>query len=129
MADYDLDGTDLLALLPYFEQAEREATNKAFAVVKDHAIDLRNAWRDNARSSSGRHGKHYPKSITAEQIPHNGAIEWEVGPETRLPQGGMGRGFEYGSANQPPHLDGAQAAAHVEPQFVKALDDIVRDLL
>lgn len=125
----DIDGSELLALVKYFEGAEREVARKTYPVVKAHAEQLRDDWRENARATARRHGKHYPKSITASQTPIADAIEWEVGPETRLRQGSMGRGFEYGSSNQPPHWDGARAAIGVEPKFVKALDEIVRGLL
>jgi hypothetical protein len=58
-----------------------------------------------ARESAGAHGKHYHKAITAEAI---GPLEWEYGPDAGYPQGGMS--FEYGSRNQPPHLDLARSA-------------------
>ncbi len=129
VADIDLDASEILALLPTFEKAEREATNKAYGAVKGSAMKLRDQWKRNARASSGTHGRRYPKAITAEQIPLVGAIEWEVGPESLMPQGGMGKGFEYGSVNQPPHLDGAQAVTKVEPLFVAALEKIMGELL
>ncbi|MER6942493.1 hypothetical protein ABT294_00595 [Nonomuraea sp. NPDC000554] len=125
----DLDSSDLEALIQVFDGAEQEAARRAYPVVKEHAEALRDQWRDNAKQSAGRHGKHYPKSITAEQVPAADAAEWEVGPETRLPQGSMGRGFEYGSRNQPPHLDGWQAVIGQEPKFLKSLDEIAKGLL
>lgn len=129
MADIELDGSGLLDIVRMLDGAEHKAASKAFEVVKDHAYRLRNEWRDNARHNSGAHGPHYPRAITAEQVPARDAVEWEVGPESRLPQGGMGRGFEYGSVKQPPHWDGTSAAVKVEPQFIAALDGIARDLL
>ena len=71
----------------------------------------------NATATAGTHGKHYPKSITAERTLSIGSIGVEVGPDSGMPQGGMGPGFEYGSVNQPPHLDGNKAADVHEPQF------------
>ena len=32
-----------------------------------------------------------------------------TGPDSGMKQGRMGRGFEFGSVNQPPHLDGLRA--------------------
>lgn len=58
-----------------------------------------------ARESSGRHGVHYPDSFDAEQL---SPFEWEYGPDASKLQGGMS--FEFGSRNQPPHLDLAQSA-------------------
>lgn len=125
----DIDGSEILDLVRYLDGAEHRAAEQTYPVVEQHAIELRNAWRDNARATAGKHGKHYPRAITAEQIPRADAVEWEIGPETRKPQGGMGAGFEYGSRNQPPHWDGTRAAVAQEPKFLAALDDIVRGLL
>jgi len=41
----------------------------------------------------------------------------------------MGRGFEYGSVNQPPHLDGMHATEATEPAFHHAIDLAVEGLL
>lgn len=125
----DIDGSELLALVEYFDGAERDVARKTYPVVKQHAEELRDAWRDNARETALPHGKHYPKAITAEQIPTGSEIAWVVGPENLRRQGSMGRGFEYGSVNQPPHLDGARAAITQEPMFFKALDEIIQGLL
>ncbi|GIH70341.1 hypothetical protein [Sphaerimonospora thailandensis] len=129
MADIELDGSGLLDIVKALDGAERQAANRAYEVVEKHAKELRNEWRDNARDTARRHGRHYPKAITAEQIPAKDAVEWEVGPEEMREQGGMGRGFEYGGPRQPPHLDGARATVKVEPGFIAALDEIARDLL
>jgi hypothetical protein len=124
----DVDASELAGLYAYLDTAEKEAPARTYPVVKQHAQELRDAWQKNARATAGRHGKHYPKSITAEQIP-SASIEWEVGPEIGRKQGSMGRGFEFGSSNQPPHLDGMQAATVQEPKFLAALDAIAEGLL
>jgi hypothetical protein len=95
------------------------------AVVKESAAELEKRWKANARRTAGRHGRLYPDAITT--TVHG--LEAEVGPESDRPQGGMGRGFEYGSSNQPPHNDGGRAAQVVEPLFYKAVDDVLGKLL
>lgn len=125
----DIDGSELLRLVEYFDGAEKDVARKTYPVVEQHAKELRDQWKENAVATARRHGKHYPDAITAEQVPVADEIAWEVGPETRRKQGSMGRGFEYGSSNQPPHWDGTRASIDQEPKFMKALDDIVRDLL
>lgn len=125
----DIDATELLKLEHLLQEAQEEVARRVYPAVKEAAEDLRDEWRRNARQTAGKHGKHYPRAITAEQIPVAGEALWEVGPESHLPQGGMGRGFEFGSQNQPPHLDGANATIKIEPQFVKAIEDIVEGLL
>ncbi|WP_214327849.1 hypothetical protein [Nonomuraea sediminis] len=129
MADDMLDASELLALAAYIEDGVQRAAEGAYPLVKEHALKLRDQWRDNAKRSAGRHGKHYHRSITAEQIPRTDAAEWEVGPNRALKQGSMGRGFEYGSAHQPPHLDGARATVAIAPDFNKAVDEFMRSLL
>lgn len=77
--------------------------------------------RDNAKRTAGKHGKHYPRSITSEMygvVEFGGAagIAGEYGPDSSKPQGGMS--FEFGSRNQPPHLDLARSADTIAPAFL-----------
>lgn len=76
--------------------------------------------RANAQRSAGAHGKHYPKSITSEM--HAG-LSGEYGPDAAMPQGGMS--FEFGSRNQPPHLDLAKSADLIGPKFEQKVDQKV----
>lgn len=123
----DLDASELLSLVEYFDGAEKGVAEKTYPVVEQHAKELRDQWQENARQTAGRHGRHYPSAITAEQLPLATEIAWEVGPERRRKQGNMS--FEYGSRNQAPHLDGANAAIEQEPRFLAAVDEIARGLL
>lgn len=97
------------------------------AVVRDGIRVGREIAKANAKRTAGAHGKHYPKSITAEM--HNSlglfgnTISGEYGPDSSKPQGGMS--FEHGSRNQPPHLDLAKSADRVGPSFVRSVDDQV----
>lgn len=92
-------------------------TKEVGKVVRDSAVDLRDGWKSNAVSTSGVHGKHYPNSIESHM---RGPMSAEIGPNPGKPQGGMS--FEFGSRNQPPHLDGARALQVEEPRFVSALE-------
>lgn len=65
-----------------------------------------------AEESAGVHGKLYHKAFTAERV---GPRTWEYGPDAAMPQGGMS--FEFGSRNQPPHLDLARSADVVGPRL------------
>jgi hypothetical protein len=71
-------------------------------------------WADIATVTAGTHGKHYPKSIDAE-LTFSVNLSVEIGPNSAKKQGSMGRGFEFGSVNQPPHLDGLKAVTKMEP--------------
>lgn len=73
--------------------------------VRKVAIEGNRIAQGFAKESAGRHGKLYPKTFSAESV---GPTAWEYGPDAAMPQGGMS--FEFGSRNQPPHLDLAKSA-------------------
>jgi hypothetical protein len=126
----ELDASELLAVGEWVEDGARRAAEGAYPLVKEHALALQRRWQENARATAGRHGKHYPRSITAEQITTDpGAVVWEVGPDRTRKQGSMGAGFEYGGPHQPPHLDGARATTATEPEFNAAIEELNRGLL
>jgi len=129
MADHELDFSDLLKLKADIEVDAHRLAEKAYPVAKEFAEKLKKDWRKNARLTARQHGKHYPRSITAEQKFVLDGPDWEVGPESALPQGGMGAGFEYGGPTQPPHLDGAQAVAGIEAPFEAAVKKIAAEFL
>lgn len=110
----NFDARELAALsvaLPKMGATVQKATTKVF---EEAAAALTEKWRENAKESSGKHGRLYPLSITWEQKVST-SLDFEVGPESAKPQGGMGPGFEFGSTHQPPHLDGQRAADGVVP--------------
>ena len=88
-------------------------------VLEQGADDLRDAWRHNAEQTSGKHGRHYPKSIEANRVVSTDLV-FEVGPNPAKPQGGMS--FEFGSTNQPAHLDGQIAANDVIPRIQRRIE-------
>ena len=85
-------------------------------------------WRRNARETSGEHGKWYPDSITSETRV-SGDIVVDTGPQTNRRQGVMGPGFEFGSLNQDPHLDGARAMSAMEERLERMVDATIGHLL
>jgi hypothetical protein len=113
---------DLAAAAAAMPAAVRKVTEANGA----HLVDL---WRSNARATAGKHGRRYPSAITAETLLAFAGATVDVGPDSSKPQGGMGPGFEYGSVNQPPHLDGKKAADVIEPLFMAELEAFVSGLL
>lgn len=98
------------------------------AKVREAGIVGNTLARDFARASSGRHGKLYPRSFSHEESSFvgfgGGAFSTEYGPDSAMPQGGMS--FEWGSRNQPPHLDLNRSADIMGPSFaqeVRSLPD------
>lgn len=86
-------------------------------------------WKANAAETSGAHGVHYPNSITAELAFDITGISVDVGPDSGMLQGGMGAGFEFGSVNQPPHLDGLRALDGMQMRAERMIDSAVAQLL
>ena len=92
------------------------------SVIREEAQEIQRTWRDDARVKAGKHGKHYPNSITFETRATGVlAVEAVVGPDPSRPQGGMS--FEFGSKNQPPHLSGQKAAQEAEDRLEQRMND------
>lgn len=95
------------------------------SIVRENVADGGKTARRIATRTAGRHGKHYPKAITwdtkADVVTGDGgSISASFGPDESLPQGGMS--FEFGSRNQKPHNDLAQALDVIGPQFGRQVD-------
>jgi hypothetical protein len=86
---------------------------------------LAKEWAKNATETAGEHGKHYPKSITSNLALTMSSVSVDVGPDRSKRQGGMGPGFEFGSRNQPPHLDGTRAMDAIAPQVAALMEAVV----
>jgi hypothetical protein len=99
-----------------------------YEVYAQEGEEFAKDWADNARETSGVHGKHYPNSIDSETRVTLG-IEVEIGPNSAMKQGRMGRGFEFGSVNQPPHLDGIRAMPIAEGRLERKADAAIGFLL
>lgn len=85
-------------------------------------------WAANARETSGEHGKHYPNSIDSELSFSITSVSVEAGPNRAKKQGSMGRGFEFGSINQPPHLDGLRALDGMQVRAERVVDSAIGHL-
>lgn len=98
----------------------RKAPRDMIGTVRDGVRAGAVLTRANAERTSGAHGVHFPKSITAEMHAGRGlfgnSYSGEWGAEKNRPQGGMS--FDEGSRNQSsPHLAHAKAADVVGPAF------------
>lgn len=121
--------SEVFGLAREFDVAAGEIPRALYDTFKAEGEHFAEDWADIARGTAGEHGKHYPDSITSEPKFALTHIEVEAGPETALPQGGMGPGFEFGSMNQPPHLDGLSAMGPAESRLEKAADSTIGFLL
>jgi hypothetical protein len=120
--------SEIFDLAADFGKASASVASTAFAVFKAEGEVFADDWRSNAEATSGAHGVHYPSSITSEAKLSFG-IHIETGPESGMLQGRMGRGFEFGSRNQPPHLDGLRALPAAEKRLETAAGAAVERVL
>lgn len=124
------DDRELVALAADLENMGSKTHKAVRGVFQSGAQDLKNEWRANATKTAGEHGRLYPLAIDWEEKIST-SIHMEIGPDSDKPQGGMGPGFEFGSANQPPHLDGQLAADRVIPLLDRriglAVEDVFKD--
>jgi hypothetical protein len=111
-----LQGSDELAY--DMDHAGDKVADELYPVVKRALQNIKTTWRRRARGSAGAHGKLYPLAIDYDIARLGMRIDGEVGPQAGMPQGGMGRGFEYGSINTAPKPDGAAAVEAEEPKFI-----------
>lgn len=86
-------------------------------------------WRANAVITSGEHGRHYPNSIDSELVFSLSGVSVDTGPNAAKKQGSMGRGFEFGSENQPAHLDGLRALDGASVRAERMVDATIGHLL
>lgn len=116
----EFDTTDLRHLRTDLGKVTAATARLAFAAFAASGEDLKATWATKAKETAGAHGRLYPKSITTD-VKLSTDIIVEVGPDPRLPQGGMS--FEFGSVNQPPHLDGQKSMDEVLPRLEKRVND------
>lgn len=117
-----IDAKDALLLAREFDLSPAKVLKQGREIVLTGAELIEDHWRANAEQTAGTHGKHYPKRIGSRLSPGFTTIEAEVGPIKPGPQADMS--FEFGSVNQPPHLDGLRAAEFEAPAIVKLFDKL-----
>lgn len=120
--------SEVFDLADDFGKAAAEIGRAVFDTLSSEGEAFAEDWADNAKQTAGVHGKHYPKSITSEAKLAFG-VTVEVGPETGKKQGSMGPGFELGSRNQAPHLDGLRALGPASDRAARAVDATIGFLL
>lgn len=125
MAVVEFDTSEMKRLIVKLERVPVRTHDRMLRVVRESRRELRDLWRANARAEDLPHGKRYPSAITDEGADFG--MAGVVGPESARPQGGMGRGFEFGSQNQKPHLEGNRAADVVFPKFERKVGSEAED--
>lgn len=112
-----------------FGKASSKVAAGLYTVYKESGDAFARDWRSNAVETSGEHGKKYPPTIDSE-TKVGMDIHVETGPNANLgPSARAGRGYEFGSRNQPAHLDGARALPTAEQRLLRASDVAIGYLL
>lgn len=119
------DASQFAALARGLQAASITSSSVAVPAMRGFAKVVETAWKSNATATAGSHGVHYPNAITSEVRVSGFQVVAEVGPDSSRPQGGMGPGFEFGSRNQPPHLDGIRAIDTTSEAGANALEAAV----
>jgi hypothetical protein len=115
-----MSAAEFFALARDFEAAPARVGSAIFDAYRGAGEGFRDDWKHNAASTAGEHGKWYPDAITTEMKFAGLGVEVETGPERGPKQGGMS--FEFGSRNQPPHLDGLRAMPLAAARLDKLTD-------
>lgn len=122
------DASEVYALSADLSQVGAKAVPALRGVMGDVGEAFAKEWAANARETSGEHGKHYPDSIDSELVFDVTGVSVEAGPNSAKKQGSMGRGFEFGSENQPPHLDGLRALDGMQARAERVVDSAIGHL-
>lgn len=122
------DASEVYRLGADLSQVGAKTVPATRGVLAETGVAFANEWASNAREASGEHGKHYPASIDSELVFDIGGISVDVGPNRAKKQGSMGRGFEFGSKNQPPHLDGLRALDGMQMRAERMMDAAIGHL-
>lgn len=98
-----VDTSDLDSLAYDYQRTPQRVAEQAPAVLRRGAVNIRRAARAHlAGAVTGVYLPHYGRSIDFDEESGDGWFEVEIGPNAGMPQGGMGRGVEYGSAHTRP---------------------------
>lgn len=122
------DASEVYKLAADLSQVGAKSIPAMRGVMNEVGQAFAKEWAANARETSGEHGRHYPDSIDSELVFDFGGVSVDVGPNRDKKQGSMGRGFEFGSENQPPHLDGLRALDGMQKRAERIVDSTIGHL-
>lgn len=120
----NIDASDIYDLAADYGRIPNRATQGVRGAVEQTAKRGNTLAQGFARSSAGEHGKWYHRAFSAESA---GLLSWRYGPRVGPRQGGMS--FEFGSRNQPPHLDLARSADIIGPELQRSVGQAIGDVL
>lgn len=118
-----VDDSDLRDLVNAYTQIPDRADGELLPVLERGALNVkREAVRILSGSITRTYLPHYPRAISYDIEEGAGWMEAEIGPDDGMPQGGMGRGVEYGSARGRPIPHLIPAWEHEIPRLDRQTD-------
>lgn len=125
-----IDADDLAALASDYGRTPERAFAALEPVVERGAMNVKRDARSLVLGQiTGTFLPHYPRAIDYDVAAAAGWIEAEIGPDDGKPQGGMGRGVEFGSAHTAPIPHLHPAYEQEVPRFARAVGEgLVRSL-
>lgn len=125
--DAQFDMSDVRRLQRHLARSIPRLRRDARAVTMRGAVNIKKNWRQNARSSSGRHAPYYPNAVGFDFAAYGRDIFMAtIGPDKGARQGALGNILEYGSVKNPPHNDGGRALAAELPAFEAHLAQVAQ---
>lgn len=117
------DTSDLLRYASHLDHVVDRIEEAAGPVIERGGMNVKRSAQEAIRGQvRGQYLRHYPRSITYEMVE---PLAVEIGPDSAKPQGGMGRGVEFGSANTPPMPHLLRSGEDEGPNLEKHLADVV----
>lgn len=115
MSEIEVDASEVVTLAHWMNTLGPDLGKPVSELTKRIGDEHAAAWRANARRTSGSHGRRYPGTIRNRFSSGATWAESESGSTNPA-----SRGYEFGSRNQPPHLDGTKAFDKAEKDFIAA---------
>jgi len=123
MARATVDASEVYRYAAHIGSVMDRVEPEAAKVVERAALNVKRAAQQAMRGHvRGRYLKHYGRSITYDMLEPTVA---EIGPDSAMPQGGMGRGVEFGSAHTPPMPHLIRSGEDEMPNLEKWIDQVV----
>lgn len=118
MSTWSVDTSQEQALGRRLEDLGPELADEIAKATRDAGDEHARLWKAHAKRTSGRHGALYPRTIRNRFTSGADWAQSETGSSSPA-----ARGYEFGSRNQPPHLDSAKTYPIADQHWQKACDD------
>jgi hypothetical protein len=123
----DFDSPDMAALVADLGKIPGRMVKDQVAVVTKGAQNVKKDWAN--RWSGLSHAPHIHRAISYDVNTRPGEVSAEIGPDKDKMQGPLGNVIEYGTSNNAPIPGGGPALKAEEPRLVKAVGDMLEDIL